>query len=50
MRLRNGNSKKNYYGKKILQDHGIADLKYLGHGTKGIVFHNNTWVYKIIIP
>ena len=43
-------AKKIITAKKILKDHGIVDLKYLGHGTKGIVFHNNTWVYKIIIP
>jgi hypothetical protein len=36
--------------KNILDDMGIKDIHYLGQGFEGVVFHDNTHVYKVIMP
>ena len=36
--------------KDILDDMGIKDIHYLGQGFEGVVFHDNTHVYKVIMP
>lgn len=36
--------------REILEAYGIPNLNYLGQGQDGVVFHNHTSVYKVIMP
>lgn len=35
---------------EILSEIGLEDIKYLGMGNEGVVFHNEKYVYKVLVP
>ena len=35
---------------ELLTEMGLKNLEYLGQGNEGIVFHDNTHVYKVLVP
>lgn len=35
---------------KVLTEMGLTNLEYLGFGNEGIVFHDNSFVYKVLVP
>ena len=35
---------------ELLTEMGLRNLKYLGQGNEGIVFHDDNYVYKVLVP
>ena len=44
------NEERRLKAKDILDDIGLKDIHYLGQGFEGVVFHDSTHVYKVIMP
>lgn len=44
------NDKRKNKAIKILKKEGLSNLEYLGQGFEGVVFHDEQYIYKLILP